>query len=428
MESKSRTGVSRRAALSAIGLAGAAAIAGPARSFGQAPAIRRKVKLSYWSWADNPGHQKILVAVVEAFNKSQEFVTVTLDAGSRTMELREKLMVAFAAGAAPDVAAIVQTNIQEYFDSGLVAPLDSYFGEWDQKSDFFPNIVSFMHSKPGQPLLYLSCRILPYVLYYRADWFDAAKLAPPKSYDEFIAAARQMTIPGQRSGYAMRGVDYYAVQPIEPIWGSAGVQFVDPKGKVDFASPAAVDVTSKWTGMFTKDHSAQSTAVNDGYPQLFSLMERSRAAMWIYGTHASPQLNAALGDRIQAVPTPSVGVKDCMLANPEGNIITTGCKEKEAAWTFLQYLSSGSAANMLAQGRGYLPVRKTLSTDPAVQSNRFFKIAVENADHWWTPPFASENWASYEDKIPPYWQEALRQQITPQQWNEQAAQFLSGDA
>jgi multiple sugar transport system substrate-binding protein len=160
------------------------------------------------------------------------------------------------------------------------------------------------------------------------------------------------------------------VQPIEPIWGSAGVQFVEPNGTVDFASPAAVSATEKWVGMFTKDKSAQSTAVNDGYPQLFSLMERGKAATWIYGTHASPQLNTALGDRIQVVPTPNVGPRQCMLANPEGDFITTSCKEKEAAWTFLQYMASSRAAT-LAQGRGFLPVRKSLSADPAIQDNRF---------------------------------------------------------
>ena len=80
-------------------------------------------------------------------------------------------------------------------------------------------------------------------------------------------------------------------------------------------------VTEKWVGMFTKDKSTQATAVTDGYPEIFSLMERGRAAMWCYGIHAHPQLNAALGERIQVVPIPNVGPRKCMLANPEGDFI-----------------------------------------------------------------------------------------------------------
>ena len=427
MKDESRMRMPRRAALKTIGLAGAAALAAPAAGFAQAPAVRRKVSLSYWTWSDNPGHQKMLTDVVDVFNKSQQFITVQLDAGSRTMEVRQKLLVAYAAGAAPDVAGVVQTNVQEYFDTGVMSPVEPYFSKWDQKDDYFPNVVEFMHSKPGQPVLYMPARILPYVLFYRADWFDEAKLAPPKTYDEFIEAARRLTKPGERAGVAIRGVDYYAVQPIEPIWGSAGVQFVDAKGNVDFDSPAAIAVTEKFVGMFTKDKSTQPTAVNDGYPQIFSLMERGRAAMWLYGVHAHPQLMAALGDRIQAVPTPNVGPKNCMLSNPEGDFITTHCKEKDAAWEFLQYLASSKAVPITGQGRGYMPVRKSLSADPSVQNNRFFKVATAAAANWWTPPFSAKGWAVYQDRIAPYWQQVLRQEITPKQWNQQGAKFLRGE-
>jgi multiple sugar transport system substrate-binding protein len=423
-----RTLLSRRTALKSIGAAGVAAVAAPAPGVAQAPAVRRRVTLSCWTWSDNPGHQKMLVDVVDAYNKSQDMITVQQDAGSRAMEVRQKLLVAHAAGAAPDVGGVVQTNVQEYFDAGVMAPVETYFSKWDEKGDYFPNVVAFMHSKPGQPLLYMPSRISPYMMFYRADWFDELKLAPPRTYDEFIEAARRLTRPGERAGVAIRGLDYYAVQPIEPIWGSAGVKFVDAQGNVDFDSPAAVAITEKWVGMYTKDKSAQPTAVNDSYPQLFSLMERGRAAMWLYANHAHPQLMTALGDRIQATSTPNVAPGNCMLAIPEGDFMTSSCKEKEAAWDFLQYLAGNKAVPITAMGRGYLPVRKSLSADPALQSDRFSKVAIANEANWWTPPFAAKNWAAYQDRIAPYWQQALRQEITPKQWNEQAAKLLRGEA
>ena len=424
-----RKGLSRRGALKSIAAAGIAAAAAPATGRAQAPAVRKRVTLAYWTWSDNPGHQKMLTDVVDGFNKSQDLITVDLDAGSRVMEVRQKVLVAHAAGAAPDVAGIVQTNVQEFYDAGVMAPIEPFFSKWDEKDDYFPSVIPFMHSKPNQPILYMPARILPYVLFYRADYFEAAKLSPPANYDDFIEDARRLTIPGQRAGVAIRGVDYYSVQPIEPIWGSAGVQFVDPTGKVDFDSPAAVSVTEKWVGMFTKDHSTQPTAVNDGYPQIFSLMERGVAAMWCYGVHAHPQLNAALGDRIQVVPIPNVagGPRKCMLANPEGDFMSTSCKAKEAAWTFMQYLGSAKAVPTTGPGRGYMPVRKSLSADPAVQNNRFFKVCAADSANWWTPPFAAKYWATYQDRIAPYWQQALRQEITPKQWNEQGAKLLRGE-
>ena len=155
-------------------------------------------------------------------------------------------------------------------------------------------------------------------------------------------------------------------------------------------------------------------------------MEQGKAGMWIYGTHAHPQLNAALGERIQVVPTPNVGDKPYMLANPEGLFMLTSCKEKEAAWEFMKHMSSGDPVRSFTQKRGLLPVRKSLAEEPAIQNNRFFKVAINSAANWWMPPFAHKNWTNYQDKIAPYWQQALRQEITAAGFHQQAAKFLRG--
>src|SRR3954451_24550279 len=129
-------GLGRRAT---FGLAGAALVASRARA--QAPSVRKRVTLTYWTWSDNPVHQKMLVDAVDGFNKGQDFVTVQLDAGSRTMEVRQKVVVAYAAGAAPDIAGTVQTHVQDYFETGIMNPVQPFFEMWDQKSDYFPSIV-----------------------------------------------------------------------------------------------------------------------------------------------------------------------------------------------------------------------------------------------------------------------------------------------
>src|SRR4051794_37843703 len=91
-----RAGVSRRKALKLIGGAGVAAVTTGATMLGgttaavaqtvAAPAVRKKVKLTYWNWADNPVHQKISIDSVEMFNKSQSFIEVEVDATMAVME------------------------------------------------------------------------------------------------------------------------------------------------------------------------------------------------------------------------------------------------------------------------------------------------------------------------------------------------------
>ncbi len=425
--------ISRRQALRLIGAAGVAAGGSllsqspRARAQTAAPAVRKKVKLTYWTWADNPVHQKMSADAVEMFNKAQNFITVELDATANSVEIRNKIVVAFAAGSAPDVGGLQQYFVQDYFDNGMLHPVDEFFSKWEARDDYFPYVVNAMRSKPSQPVLYMPNAIIALFLYYRADWFQEAKLNPPVTYDEFIGAAKKLSRPPDRYGYALRGGDYNGIQMIEPIWGSAGVKFVDESGRVDFDSPEAIAVTEKWVGMYTKDKSAQPTAVSDRYSQLFALMEGNKVAMWIYGTQAHPQLDAALGSRIQAVPLPRVKDKQCTLANPEGVMIMSSCKEKEAAWEFIAHLSSGQPARIFTQGRGAVPVRKSISAEPVFQKNRFFKLAIGLASSWWMPPFSHKYWANYRDKVTPYFQQTLRQEITAKDFHGQAAKILRGE-
>ncbi|TCR67132.1 extracellular solute-binding protein [Bosea sp. BK604] len=420
-------GLTRRQAL-ATALGGAALAATGAEAQVASPAVRKKVKLNFWNWADNPVHQKISVDSAAMFNASQNFIEIAVDANMAVMEARKKLVVSYAAGAAPDVIMTIQYWVQDYLDNGIIEPIEDRFKKWDESKDFFPNIMEQTRSRAGQPFLFLPQTSIPYYLYYRADWFKEAGLNPPETYDQFISAAKALTKAPDRYGFAMRGQTASAIQVIFPIWASAGVKFATPDGKVDFDSAAAIDVTEKWLGMALRDKSAQPTAVNDGYRELYALMEKGRCAMWYYGPHASPALISALGDSIQGVQNPRVGDKHYMIANPEGPMMVSSCKEKEAAWEFMKFITSGDAAMLYTANRMVPPVRKTLSERPVFQNNRFIKMSLDHLDTWWTPPYDHQHWTNFQDKIPPYWQEAVRGNITAAQFNQQGAKFLRGEA
>ena len=71
----------------------------------------------------------------------------------------------------------VQYWVQDYFDNGILHPIEDYFNKWDASSDFFPNVIEQVRSKPGQPILYLPQTSIPYFLFYRADWLKEAGVA-----------------------------------------------------------------------------------------------------------------------------------------------------------------------------------------------------------------------------------------------------------
>ena len=74
------------------------------------------------------------------------------------------------------------------------------------------------------------------------------------------------------------------------------------------------------------------------------------------------------------------------------------------------------------------PVRKSFFNNPAFEGNRFIKMSLADSNTWYMPPYYNKNWANFQDKIPPFWQEVLREKITPAQFCQQGAKFLRGQA
>src|SRR5690606_16658918 len=154
----------------------------------------------FWNWADNPGHMKISTDSVDMFNKSQNFIEVELDANMAVAESRKKLVVAYAAGAAPDVIMTIQYWVQALYNNGIIEPLNPYFDAWDAQDDFFQNIVDGARAGPDRALTYLPLTNIVYSLYYRDDWYTEAGLKAPVTYDEFIAGAKAISSPPDRFG------------------------------------------------------------------------------------------------------------------------------------------------------------------------------------------------------------------------------------
>jgi ABC-type glycerol-3-phosphate transport system substrate-binding protein len=115
-----------------------------------------------------------------------------------------------------------------------------------------------------------------------------------------------------------------------------------------------------------------------------------------------------------------------MLVEGEGPFILTSCKEKEAAWEVVKFMSAGEPGRILTRDRGELPSRKSLSKEPVCQQNRFNKVCLDAESSWWWPPFYHKYWANFQEKIPPYWQQVLQEKISAKEFHAVGAKLLRG--
>ena len=275
------------------------------------PAVRRKVKLTYWNWADNPtppedlARQRRHVQQVAELHRGRGRRHhggdgVAQEAGRR---LRGRRRARRHHDGAVLGAGLFRQRHPRIRSS-------DWFNKWDAKSDFFPNVVEQVRSKPGQPVLYLPQTSIPYL---------------PVLSRRLAEGGRRRAARHLRPVRRRRQGDHQGAGPLRLRHARADL-FGDPGDPADLgerrraSSPTRramsistprprSTITEKWVGMYTKDKSAQPTAVNDGYREQYALMEKSRCGFWFYGPHASPALMAALGDAIQGLPNPRVGAE-----------------------------------------------------------------------------------------------------------------------
>lgn len=106
----------------------------------------------------------------------------------------EKLILASAAGIAPDITFTGGTSLIALAPQGLLRPLNSYVEQWDDYEIFHP--LSFSNGWWEGNLYSIPQNVELRMINYHKDLFNEAGLdgdRPPQSWEELEAAARRLT-------------------------------------------------------------------------------------------------------------------------------------------------------------------------------------------------------------------------------------------
>lgn len=108
-----------------------------------------------------------------------------------------------AAGNAPDLVEASLANINKFAGAGIIVPIDEYFANWADSSKWDKKFVD--QFKINGKLMALPTQGTMYYLAYNKKLFAEAGIsAPPKTWDELVSVAKQLTKPEkQQWGYNM---------------------------------------------------------------------------------------------------------------------------------------------------------------------------------------------------------------------------------
>lgn len=385
-------------------LAGASAAA----SSLAAPALAQSTTtIRWWYHFDNPqASPAALVAKFEAANPGIKVQAEAIPWGGGN-DYSTRLFAALVAGNAPDCAQVKLNNHARLLEMDALAPLDGYLAGWAGKADIAQNIWDLNKAKDGKTY-YLPLHYVVLYLYYRADLFQAAGLQPPKTPADFLTAAKALT-KGDVAGFGMRGGGGG-----QDNWGAfvlgGGANFA----KGGMVSAKALAANRFYVDLHKTHKVTPASAPTDGFRQIVDGFKAGRTAMIIHHIGSSNEMVTALGDKVSATPVPvASGEKGWTQFGDESNAVFAASKNKDAAFKWISFLTTGDNNAELAKLSGQLPIANSAQAKWQGHQKRFVDassaslgIAGVLPDSPKTADFASTVW-------PQNMQRALLGQIEP---------------
>jgi ABC-type glycerol-3-phosphate transport system substrate-binding protein len=341
------------------------------------------------------------------------------------LELQDKLLLAAASGAAPDVLYLDQIWVAGYAGANYVTPIDDLMAGADiKKEDYFPGAWDSAFYQGKQWGVPFDVGVWA-VLYYNKDMFQAAGLdpnRPPTTWAELKADAAALTKPPKQYGFAswfgIGGAELY----IHDAWAmSGGGEIVDPAtNKAVLNQPPSVNALQ-----FYKDMEAYGPVGTVGRDEEagLTLFTAGQAAMVLYGEWGPDTIESrspGLNYGVALLPVPAAGDKSVGALGGFDLGISSKSQHKDLAWKLIQYLTNTNIQKMGVSSltpsnrqaaKGYLEAKRG-ATNGAVMYQQLDQSRV--------PPLVP-NWAEFSDIWRSADQKALLGILTPQQAMDEAA-------
>lgn len=364
----------------------------------------------FWYHFDNPANpMSDLVKKFEAANPG-----ITIEAENVPWNsYYDNLYTALVGGNAPDAAMVKLFAQSRLLEMGMLEPIGERIDAWPGKADLLDNLLE-LNKGPDNKQYYLPIQYVVLYLYYRADIFQAAGIAPPKTCDEFRSAAKALTKAPDTYGFGLRGGKGGWDQ-----WGT----FVFSRGakleKGGLTTPEAL-AANKWLiDMFREDKSIPPSAPNDGFQEIIAAFKAGKTAMTIHHIGSSNDLVKSLGDKVSAVPVPACDGHQWTSYGDESLAIFSSSEVKDAAWKWISFLAEGENNVEFNKATGQMTVTKSGSKNWTQHERRFVDATVQSLHFASVLPQSTATAEFVNTAWQTAMQQALTDQITPDEMMQQ---------
>jgi ABC-type glycerol-3-phosphate transport system substrate-binding protein len=307
--------------------------------------------------------------LVEDFNDAHPDIIVEPSYGGSLWTMRDKLFIAIAGDAAPDLTQIDQFWSSELADAGAIIPMERFlkadpaFGQ----EDIWP--LAWKTATYEDVIWSMPFSLSNIALYYNRWLFYKAGLdpdAPPTTWEELEAVATTLTQDTDGDSIvdqwglsipmrANRGVVYYW---FAFLWQAGGEIFSTDYTKPHFHETAGVEALA-FLQRLVKAGSLPLEPPEEGF-------EHGQIAMTLASTARLSRYIEALEDDLGVASLPCG--RECVTGVGGANLaILATCAHPQEAWEFVRWMSTSEVNLRWSTQTGYLPLRRSVIASEAYQ-------------------------------------------------------------
>ncbi len=254
-----------------------------------------------------------------------------------------------------------------YAANQLLADMSSYVENWDKAGQISDSVWDIMRESTGNGQLnVMPWTLEPLYVYYRPSYFEKAGVSVPETFDQWLECIEKCTMDtdgdGQTDvyGYGLRGANG-GQEHLGSFLYAYGADWSD------LTAPEAVEAYKAYLGIYENGWAPES-APNAGYAELVDGFKTGLTAMMLHHVGSSSIWLETFGDDVDAFVMPGTEKGQWTCTGDTELVVYEQCKDKEAAFAFIEYMITGDGGSKWFKGTGKSlgtdNITSTLSTQP----------------------------------------------------------------
>ncbi|MDD5766504.1 MAG: extracellular solute-binding protein [Candidatus Marinimicrobia bacterium] len=335
-------------------------------------ADRDVVRLTYWC-ASNQSEIDLATELVNKWNSSHPKIQVKLQPIPASQSSEEALLAAIAGKTTPDICANMWPGAMDDFtSSGGLVRLDQFPDFLDYLTERMPAELLESFRAPDGHYYQIPWKTNPIMIMYNKRMFRKAGIQRlPRTYSEYLIAAKAITKDLNGDGRADQWMGY---QDIRPIWwqrffdyythyiAASGGKTLFDSTDICFESDASVKVFRFFQEIYRQGYFPRTTFQGDNF--LAEKFATIITGPWNI-THVEKFKKPGFEYDIFPVPVPDDYKGPVYTYGDHKNIsIFSTTKHPAEAWQFARFLITEQADLRLLEVCSQIPLRKNLTTNP----------------------------------------------------------------